>query len=255
MYESLLRRAGDLKRRSRSLRDQGDAAMAAERLDDAVQHFTEGEKLLEQARQALAGEVEPLEQTLPPGLPAASDVTDLATELSDCLGSLGGMRRRHADALRRLGRSAEADAMFERARDAYERGRSLEADDRFRIANSYNLVQSAVVPVLTASARLADLGGTLQDIAFAIERQIVTTRSNDPWAYSDLGLVYLLSGDEARAQRNWDRMDALQPQRKVYASGLPVLESLAGALPEIAPALQRATDRFRQHAGPSRGSA
>jgi tetratricopeptide (TPR) repeat protein len=232
VYEALLGRARDLKRRSRTLRDQG--------------LYREAAGLLQQAIDLLSDPVKSAREAIPPGVPASPDVRDVATELADCWGSLGGVLRREADALRGAQRFDEATARYHAAIAAYDRGLSLEQDDRFRIANSYNLVQRVVVPVLTSPGSLNDQGlqHTLREIGSAIQRQIDTTRPGDAWALSDLGLVQLLMGEEAAANETWNRMDDLQPQRNVYTSGLPVLEALATALPELQP-VRRAARRFR----------
>lgn len=232
MYEALLRRARDLKRRSRTLRDQGD--------------YPGAEDLLTQAITLLGEAVISAQQKLPTSMPAPPDVRELATELADCWGSLGGVRRRHADALRRNDQPDQADRIYRAALEAYDKGMALEQDDLFRIADSYNLVQSAVVPVLTSPELLGNhqFQLKLREIALSIDRQIATARPEDPWAYSDLGLVQLLSGEEATANRMWDKMDALKPQRKVYTSGLPVLEALSSTLSDHQ-ALRRAAERFR----------
>lgn len=233
MYESLLRRARDLKRRSRTLRDEGD--------------YPGAEDLLQRAIATLDEALSSATHQLPAGVPSAPDVREVAAELADCWGSLGGVRRRHAEALRREQRFEEADERCDAAIQAYEQGLVLEQDDRFRIANSYNLVQRAVVPVLMLpESRVGDeLQARLRDIASSIDRQIATTRVGDPWAYSDLGLVQLLAGDEAKANRTWDRMDALKPQRNLYMSGVPVLEALSNALPRDE-SLRRAAERFHE---------
>jgi tetratricopeptide (TPR) repeat protein len=234
VYEPLLRKARDLKRRSRASRDADD--------------YPKAEALLKQAIDPLSEELSSAVAQLPAGVPAPPDVRELATELADCWGSLGGIWRRQADALRQEWRSAEAKAAYSAAIDAYERGLVLERDDRFRIANSYNLVQRAVVPALAEIESPDDLKPKLREIALSIDRQIETSRVDDPWAYSDRGLVELLAGDEAKANRTWDAMDRLKPQRNVYASGAPVLAALAEARPHDE-ALRRAAKRFRELSG------
>jgi tetratricopeptide (TPR) repeat protein len=232
VFESLLRKARDLKRRSRTLRDQGK--------------YAEAEELLCQAIVSLEEPVSSVAEKLPPGEPAAPDIRELAAELADCLGSLGGVRRRDAEAIRQDGRREDAQARYQAAIEAFERGLALEQDDRFRIANSYNLVQRVVVPVLTSPESLggSELQKKLGEILSVIERQLATTRPADAWAYSDLGLVQLLGGDEAAANWSWDKMDDLKPTRNVYTSGLPVLESLAAVVSDAEP-FRRAAERFR----------
>jgi hypothetical protein len=145
----------------------------------------------------------------------------LAAQLADCYGSLGGV-------LRRQHKPNEAVAF-------YEKGQRLEQTEAFRISNSYNQVQFLVLRILLDpsllrqhdAAMVDELTKTIQ----ILRRQIITTRSEDPWAYSDLGLLHTLLGDEGGAKAAWEEIDALRPIRSVYTSGLSVLRELAGVLP------------------------
>jgi hypothetical protein len=140
----------------------------------------------------------------------------------------------------------EANLRFAQALAAYDSGMKLEQDDRYRISNSYNLVQHVVVPILTSPQLFGgdDLKKKLVEVLHSIDRQIKTSRADDAWAYSDLGLVHLLLGDESLANDAWDQMDEKKLQDNVYTSGLPVLQSLSAVLRDNAP-LHRAVERFR----------
>ena len=231
MYEELVRKARDLKRRSRKLRDEGDYVNAERLLRDAIEQMRDAGKAIR--------------DTAPSGIPASQDYRDLARELADCWGSLGGIQRRQAEALDADSAAAEKQTRLDAALEAYEEGLTFEQDDRFRVANSYNLVQSVVLPVIRKPGLLTDASfkDKLRKVHDSIERQIATVRSDDPWAYSDLGLVELLGGDPSAAHESWDQMDALQPERNVYVSGLPVLQSLSAALTQVDPE-RRAESRF-----------
>jgi tetratricopeptide (TPR) repeat protein len=231
-YEALVRKAQDLKRRSRQLRDKGDLDGAEGLLRNAIALLREpGEEIFNQAQADMS---------------ASQDYRDLAKELADCLGSLGGVLRRQAEQLDQGSESDEVQARLKDALAQYEKGLKFEQDDRFRVANSYNLVQSVVLPVISEPHRLDDekFKPKLHDVHAAIERQIATVRAEDPWAYSDRGLVELLLGDTMAANESWDQMDALQPERNVYTSGLPVLQSLSNKLMQV-DAIQHAVNRFR----------
>ena len=109
--------AQHLKRLSRKARDE--------------ERFDEADALLTQAIEKLESEFARLQKRpsdeREKKLPASQEVRRVAAELADCLGSLGGVRRRQ-------GRITEA-------LELYSRGKDLEQDDRYRIANSYNQVQ------------------------------------------------------------------------------------------------------------------
>jgi tetratricopeptide (TPR) repeat protein len=235
-HEALLREVRDLKRRSRTLRDQGDYESAG--------------KLLRKAISLLDDPVRSSEQNLSPGIPAPAEVRDMATELADCWGSLGGVLRRKADECLRIGKEAESSSTLRDAITAYKNGANLEQNDYFRIANTYNLIQVVIISILTSPDLLTsdEIKNQLRNAQRIIDRQIATSRSRDQWAYSDLGLVELLIGDELKANESWDYIDGLKPPSNVYTAELLVLESLSEVLPNHDP-LRRAVERFRVRSG------
>jgi tetratricopeptide (TPR) repeat protein len=210
--QDLVRTALDLKRRSRKARDAGRLEEAAAALTEAIDAL---ESALTESRNVSAEKEEVL-------APESSEVREIATDLADCLGSLGGIRRRQGD--------------IAAAMKLYERGKKVEQNDRYRIANSYNQVQWLVLRILDNPHLLKDGDPeTIAEIGRAIEtvrRQIATTRREDPWAHSDLGLLKALQGDERGALQAWGEMDSLNPVSSVYSSGMPILEGLAEKLPD-----------------------
>ena len=217
----VLATAQHLKRLSRKARDE--------------ERFDEADALLTQAIEKLESEFARLQKRpsdeREKKLPASQEVRKVAAELADCLGSLGGVRRRQ-------GRITEAVEL-------YSRGKDLEQDDRYRIANSYNQVQWLVLRILNDPALLKS-EKTESEIDLAIEtvsRQIATTRREDPWAHSDLGLLKALAGDKRGALLAWRDMDDLKPVSSVYTSGIPVLESLANKITNN-DGLQAGVERF-----------
>src|SRR5450631_1153419 len=76
----------------------------------------------------------------------------LATELSDCFGLLGGVERRWAE------QCAADDDREQHLRDsvrAYDEGYKFESDPQYGIANSYNLVNRLLVRLLLVRGALA----------------------------------------------------------------------------------------------------
>ncbi len=217
-YKRLLRETDDLKRRSRRARDSADLASAAELLRNAI-------RLLEPHVDVKSMNAREL---------ASPDLRQLAAQLADCYGSLGGILRRQQE--------------YKAAIKAYQKGKAIEQTEAFRISNSYNQVQFLVLTILREPASIGSLDRELESAIHALRRQIITTRTEDPWAYSDLGLLYALSGDETEASSAWDEMDSLKPVRSVYSSGLPILKELAEALPKksfLAQSIER-FDRMAQ---------
>ncbi|MFZ1425434.1 MAG: hypothetical protein WAS21_01540 [Geminicoccaceae bacterium] len=218
---SVLRKVHELKRNSRQLRDEQKFEEAGEALSEAI-------RLLEREKNWR----DSLSDSGDDALPVPQDMHETATQLADCYGSLGGIYRRRG--------------MLREALAQYAHGKELERTDSYRISNSYNLTQWLVVQLLEPDLMQRGVEYFWSELRSAIDvirRQIATVRSEDAWAYSDLGLLYILSGDEAAARMAWDDMDDLEPIPSVYTSGLAVLEELSKTLPQN-DAMQRAIERF-----------
>jgi len=234
-HDALLRKADDLKRRSRTMRDQGNYGAAEDLLREAI---------------SLLNDPIRLSLELPSGIPASAEVREMATQLADCWGSLGGVLRRKADDFQNAGKNNESSLSLRVALTAYQNGATLEQNDQLRIANLYNLIQQIIVSILASPEVLTStrIRNDLQNAQKLIDRQIATSRCGDPWAYSDLGLVELLIGDELKANKSWDGMDTLRPEINVYTAQLTVLENLHKVLINH-DALVRAIERFRASSG------
>jgi len=175
------------------------------------------------------------------GEAAPEDVRALAAQLADCYGSLGGILRRKG--------------AHEEALECYAQGKKLEQNDPYRISNSYNQVQWLVLRVLLQPELIADanreMSDELENAIQALRRQIMTARRQDPWAHSDVGLLYTLLGDQPGANQAWAEVDALHPLPSVYTSGLAVLKELQRVLPDDE-VLENAAARFERKAGSAR---
>jgi hypothetical protein len=160
----------------------------------------------------------------------------LAVELADCHGLLGGVERRWA-----LDGPAEDRAAHLRASiSAYDDGFTLEVDQRYGIVNSYNrvnrlLVRLVLQPDLLDRSGTVDLGGgtvpldvrqELAATATAIADQLAGPRRGDHWAMADLALIQVLL-DQADAVTAYARFNAASPPDYVYTSVLAGLRPLA----------------------------
>lgn len=196
-----------LKRRSRALRDQGDLLQARTPLKEAIETL-----------EAATAERSPSITTGKESV-ASSDLRELSVQLADCYGSLGGIFRRQGQ-LR--------DALAQ-----YRKGAALERSERFRIDNTYNQVNLLVTGILDNPKWLEtpEAKGEAKSVLNSIERQISTSRREDPWAYCDAALLHALLGDPASARVLWSAMRRMTPLPSVYRSSLPTLKGLQAILP------------------------
>ena len=166
----------DLKLKARELRDKQDLDGAAKLLEEAI-------RLLSDEASQRGG----LEAGAN-GNEVSMGVREIAIQLADCWGSLGGIRRRQ-------GRIEEAIA-------AYQQGRSLEANKFLRISNTYNHLQWIIACILADAQKLRSrqLDADLEGVKDTLWNQVYANRVQDPWAYADLGLVQLLLGDDELAK-------------------------------------------------------
>jgi tetratricopeptide (TPR) repeat protein len=218
---SLLRDVRDLKRRSRRYRERDQLERAAEALQRALELMEPRVRAHDPAFETAGGI-------------ASQALRDLAAELADCYGSMAGIRRRFDQ--------------LDVALDLYGKGRQLELTKAYRIGNTYNQVQWLVLQVLLRPALItgndAVFAGEIDKTLQVLDEQVRTTRAQDPWAYSDIGLLRTLRGQESRAEEAWDEVDGKKPISDVYESGLPVLTTLSAALPGHQ-ALENAMRRFQ----------
>jgi hypothetical protein len=160
----------------------------------------------------------------------------LAVELADCHGLLGGVERRWA----LEGPQGDRELHLLASISAYDAGFQLEDDERYGIVNSYNrvnrlLVRLVLQPELLDGSGTVDLGGgtvpldvrqELAATATAIADQLAGPRRGDHWAMADLALIQVLL-DQADPVTAYARFNAASPPDYVYTSVLAGLQPLA----------------------------
>ena len=159
------------------------------------------------------------------GLGAGSQPTDaqrkMAWHLADCYGMLGGNYRRAND--------------LDKAIGAFDLGRACEEDPRLRVSSSYNTVNAIVARIESGRGEVASHIKVLRLATATLERQIfdpemaADSRRADRWAWADLGLCRLLSGDEEGALAAYRRFAELGDAASIRSSS-EVLQRLADTL-------------------------
>lgn len=198
----LVARAKRAKEEAKDRREDGDVAAAVTVLEQTVTALD--------ASPLVAG----LEAANAPSKP----LRDLAAQLADCLGMLGGNYRRQ-------GRLKEAQAVFERGR-VYEESPSLE------VMSSYNLVNAITLPIESDPQAWDAQQPFIERAVSALSRQVRGERRSDRWAWADLAQCQLLLGDEAGALQSYGRVRDLGDKDTV-ASVTAVLERLGSATPAL----------------------
>jgi uncharacterized protein DUF4071 len=143
---------------------------------------------------------------------------ELYRDLAETHGMRGGV-------LRRMRRIEEAVA-------AYQRGRDYEQDEDFGTEDTYNLVNSVVLP-LYGEPQLLDQTEFVAQLAKAVQtlkRQVRGTRADDFWAQADLARCLLLSRRLEEAKPCLDRFIQLGGLKDGYAPTMQVLCELGEAL-------------------------
>lgn len=160
----------------------------------------------------------------------------LAAELSDCFGLIGGVERRWADETT----DGERVEHLQKSIRAYDDGCAYESDERYRIVNSYNLVNRLIVRILLwpdaltgDSPALSDseiqslnLPKELDHAAAVIRQQLAGPRRGDFWALADLALLEVLQGRRPAAAAYADFI-AQSPPDFAYKSALAALRPVA----------------------------
>jgi tetratricopeptide (TPR) repeat protein len=209
----------DLKRIRRDFKDRAIALRNRGQYDRAV-------ATLDQARQELLA--------LKPD--SASEERELRAEIADTHGIAGGVYRRAGETARAL--------------DAYREGAKVEATDRL---STYNL-SNVITLEITFEKRSPDEPEVRRQIDGAIEqleRQTVSGRQDEWWAWFDLGQLYLLRGRAADARRCYERAIATGPRSDDIERHVQILEELREAAktsaPQISRDIQSANELLRTH--------
>jgi hypothetical protein len=175
--------------------------------------------------------------------------SQLANELADCHGLVGGIQRRWAED----GPAEERNEHLRASIRAYDTGYKFESDPRYGIVNSYNLLNRLISrlllrPDLLSIRQPVDLGPDIETLdvrqeleraAETIREQLAGARRGDYWALADLALVQLLLG-KADPVNAYAEFNSLSPPDFAYTSALAALRPL-GELPLTAsPVIKRA---------------
>ena len=206
-------------------------ARAKRAKEDALDYREGGDipaavKVLEETVEALAAS--PLAAGLDTAASPSKPMREVAAQLADCLGMLGGNYRRQ-------GRLKDAQAAFERGR-VYEESPSLE------VMSSYNLVNAITLPIESDPEALDLQRPYIEKAVSAISRQVRGQRRSDRWAWADLAQCQLLLGDEPGALKSYSRV--LGDDRTI-ASVTAVLERLGDAAPTLENRIQKAITYLR----------
>jgi tetratricopeptide (TPR) repeat protein len=210
--EELLATIHDLKTKAKNRRD-------LERYESAVSFLQKALQILE------------------PALASATRTewkSQLASELADCYGLLGGVYRRWALSSTDVKDQQERmQASFE----AYNKGyQEYEAHEEYKISNSYNQLNRLVSYVLctpncfaggaSPNGETLPLKEELEKAGESIRQQLMLERRGDVWALADLALVNLLLDRETPVSA-YASFIAASPPDHAYDSALSVLRPLA----------------------------
>jgi DNA-binding transcriptional MerR regulator len=227
------------KLRSRRYRKQALKALETGDLAQAAQDF-------ERSRQAIREALDYLEDLGAPDLrtpePASEGDAEIAKQLADCWGVLGGIYR------------AEGDDQLRHAKQAYDTGFTYEGCKRFNLPSSYNRVNRLVVRILETPGLLVEPLPLVMDVSEAerktmpallaeaeeeIDRQLRNRLREDDraWAYADLAMVRLLGGlkdvdyalgnlDENCKNDSYPYESTLKVIRELLQRELPIREQI-----------------------------
>jgi tetratricopeptide (TPR) repeat protein len=198
----LVARAKRDKEEAKDHRDDGDIAAAVSVLEEAVKALDDS----------------PLAAGLETATAPSKPMRELAAQLADCLGMLGGNYRRQ-------GRLNEAQI-------AFERGRLYEESPTLDVMSSYNLVNAITLPIESDAEAWNAQRPFIEKAVEVLSRQVRGERRSDRWAWADLAQCQLLLGDEAGARQSYDRVRDLGDDDTV-ASVTAVLERIGNAVPAL----------------------
>jgi tetratricopeptide (TPR) repeat protein len=173
----------------------------------------------------------------------AGSAADVRGELADTFGMKGGVYRRQQK--------------LHEAYGEYKKGREFEKIDS---QSTYNL--SNVIALGVSEERISPLEpGMKADIAVAIDdlkQKTGGTRTDEWWAWSDLGQLFLLQANDIQALEAYERARKTGPATDEYQRHLAGLKQLLEVTnetaPEVAQAIGRALSALSVDAPTSRGS-
>jgi tetratricopeptide (TPR) repeat protein len=222
----------------RSIKDETKFYRDFEQYGEALKQLLAALEILKGEYERVAPGLKPTNALSEPGEKGADQreieeyKEELRKELADCYGMAGGLYRRLED--------------YENSAQMYRQGKEYERDD------SYNLVNSIVVPILQHPEKLED-EETKHEIHAArkiVEEQVKEKRRRQWWAWADLGLLCVLADDVEGAVNAYDKFKETGARAQDYESTRAVLDTLdarcrkAGlpVKPSIAQAIQYLND-------------
>jgi tetratricopeptide (TPR) repeat protein len=136
---------------------------------------------------------------------------EIRAELADTYGMEGGVLRRLGD--------------LKGALHAYEAGKAEEEKDN---SSTYNLGNVIVLKIQLgeASRRDDDMQRDIKTTIDRLKRQITGARSDEWWAWADLGQFYLLQGNFGEADQAYEQGRRTGPTVAEYRRHLDVLREL-----------------------------
>jgi tetratricopeptide (TPR) repeat protein len=168
------------------------------------------------------------------GANASPDERDLVEALAETYGVKGGILR--------------SSGQPDKAVHAYDKGLNFEQHSARKVDNSYNLVQALTNRVLAEPHLVGtrkwevlsrNMWEELEKARRELQRQITTSRGNDPWAAADMILIQLLltPQDPLKGKQQIDKacsyFDDLKPKPRVYESTLRTLKDFKNSLEQV----------------------
>jgi tetratricopeptide (TPR) repeat protein len=162
----------------------------------------------------------------------------VAEHLAECYGMMGGIYRALPNGLKS-------------AVECFASGRKYEADLRFKIQSSYNLVNELILPIEMGLTTSESLRPDFERAVSVLKHQVAdtgrlddlrATRRLDRWAWADLGECHLLAGNLTEAIKSYQRFTELAEPRQIRSARV-VLEQLAEVMLSREP---EAAERVRQ---------
>lgn len=209
-----------LKGRSQASKSSADRG----KMRSGEQDYREAKVLLEKAIAMLQRELERLQcKSVKDRELEVHSILDLATELADCYGMLGGICRREGD--------------LDEAIKIYDIGRQYE-EGPYGLENSYNMTNAIAVRVLKDPKNLSSQRDLMDGAIKALEWQVTKGgRKNQWWAWADLGELYLLSNKGDEASTAYEHFRRCGPRAINYESTISVLRELEENVRESDPSI------------------
>ncbi len=215
MVEIQFNKAKGLKRKAAALRNRGKLERALNTLDNVIEEI----KRLLKVKEVDSGLA-----------------LEMRRELTDSYGMKGGVYRRIND--------------LNAALNEYEKGYELEKSDQHSTYNLSNTITLGICLGKTSPAD-AEMQKRLEKVITPLEKNTKGARSDEWWAWSDLGQFYLLLNRFDEAQRCYNSGRETGPTSEEFKRHISILVELAQATAENAPEISKGIEetivRLRIH--------